>query len=160
MYDFLSRISLPAKNKLFPSFTKTFRRPSLNSLSAASCSLPFAALPPAGPYTPPYWLITAGSTKGVHPWKKDEKLILLFFTSFFHGCMLRICPQYNMFVTGGVLVPLRGGSSENVLSKGREHDGRHLRQRSGGVFVNKGSNNFWAVIQGQVSYDLLSDCPK
>ena len=41
---FLAGISLPAKNKLFPSFAKTFRRPSQNSLSALSLFLPFGSV--------------------------------------------------------------------------------------------------------------------
>lgn len=43
---------------------------------------------------------------------------------------------------GGVFVPLRGGLSENVLSKGKKNDSRHLGQRSGGVSANERNNNF------------------
>ena len=69
-----------------------------------------------------------------------------FLPSFFHGWMLRICPQYNAIASGGAFVPLRGGISENALSKGRKSDSRHLRQCLDGVFVNEGNIIFRGVI--------------
>lgn len=51
--------------------------------------------------------------------------------------MLRICPLCDVPDSGGVLVPLRGGSSENALPKDRKNDGRHLRHCLDGVFAKK-----------------------
>ena len=111
----------PAKNELSPSFTKTFRRPSQNSLSALSLFPAFwqRCRPPVLMHHLSYRLLWAAPKVHIHE-RRMKKQIHLFLTSFFHVWMLRICPQCNVTDSGGAFVPLRGGFSENALPKGRK----------------------------------------
>jgi len=55
--------------------------------------------------------VYCGHHQRCHSWKKDaKKQIYLFFSSFFHEQMLRICPQYAVSSLVVHSVPLRGGS--------------------------------------------------
>ena len=105
---FLAGISLPAKNKLFPSFAKTFRRPSQNSLSALALFPAFwqRCRPPVLMHHFSYRLLRAARKVHIHE-RRMKKQIHLFLTSFFHVWMLRICPQYNVTDSVGAFVPLR-----------------------------------------------------
>lgn len=72
-----------------------------------------------------------------------EKLIVLLFAKAFRcSSQTRSVPRS---IAGGALVPLRSGSSANVVQGNKEIDSRHLRQCSSSVFANNENNNFSGV---------------